>query len=112
MQESLCNDILLYLFAPPYRSWAFSESMLSTHLFNTKRINTPTKINMSPFKGTMNQRGVDIWTNPAVSMRPTPTAPRLDSFIHQAQRSGRRIVLMTFSSMPVGERTDPNHFVS
>ena len=29
----------------------------------------------------------------------------LDSFIHQAQRSGRRIVLMTFSSMPVGERT-------
>lgn len=100
-------------FSLPFMSFLW---MLSTHLFNTKRINTPTKINMSPFKGTMNQWGVDIWTNPWKSQgkflsfqgclkTKRPNAPRLDSFIHQAQRSGRRIVLMTFSSMPVGERT-------
>ena len=29
----------------------------------------------------------------------------LSSFVQQAQRGGRRVVLMTFSSMPVGERT-------
>lgn len=122
---SLQRHVTPSKFASPYRFSELSMNVINSPFQNTKHINTPTENQHVPknrddfnagrhlnqpliFQGF--HGGISKHIQPKNHAPEVPNAPRLDSFIHQAQRSGRRIVLMTFSSMPVGERTGSQPF--